>query len=101
MSAISPDEVRHLATVAEINVTDAEVSELTDQLAAAITAISQVREVAEKGGDVPQMSHPGSQINNLRPDQVAPSLSTQEALAGAPAVEDERFAVPQIMGEEP
>jgi aspartyl-tRNA(Asn)/glutamyl-tRNA(Gln) amidotransferase subunit C len=31
---------------------------------------------------------------------VRPSLSAQEALSGAPAREDGRFKVPQILGEE-
>ena len=38
--------------------------------------------------------------NILRVDEVVPGLTTDEALSGAPAVEQDRFAVPQILGEE-
>jgi aspartyl-tRNA(Asn)/glutamyl-tRNA(Gln) amidotransferase subunit C len=34
-----------------------------------------------------------------RPDQIAPCLTQQEALAAAPEAVDGRFAVPQILGE--
>ena len=38
-------------------------------------------------------------VNVTRPDQIAPSLTQQEALAEAPNAVDGRFAVPQILGE--
>ena len=36
----------------------------------------------------------------FREDVVVPGLTAEEALSGAPAVEDQRFAVPRILGEE-
>jgi aspartyl-tRNA(Asn)/glutamyl-tRNA(Gln) amidotransferase subunit C len=36
----------------------------------------------------------------VREDLVVASLSPTEALSGAPASEDQRFKVPQILGEE-
>jgi aspartyl-tRNA(Asn)/glutamyl-tRNA(Gln) amidotransferase subunit C len=36
----------------------------------------------------------------MRPDVVRPSLSPADALAGAPAAEEQRFRVPQILGED-
>ena len=38
--------------------------------------------------------------NVFRKDEVKPSLTPEEALSGAPAQEDNRFRVPQILGEE-
>jgi aspartyl-tRNA(Asn)/glutamyl-tRNA(Gln) amidotransferase subunit C len=38
--------------------------------------------------------------NVFRADVVVPSLTPEEALSGAPAQEDQRFRVPQILGEE-
>lgn len=101
MSAITRDEVQRLAALAEIDLTDAEADELTQQLIGAIEAASKVSEVAKNAGDAPEMSHPVEATNNFRPDEVVPSLSHDDALFGAPAVEEERFAVPQILGEEP
>ena len=44
--------------------------------------------------------HPLELINVLRADEVRPSLDRAEVLAQAPAVADDRFLVPQIVGEE-
>ena len=46
------------------------------------------------------MSHPTPLTNVFREDVVRPSLSPEDALAGAPASEDQRFLVPKILGEE-
>ena len=52
------------------------------------------------GADVPPMSHPIEISNVARPDVIVPSLTPEEALSGAPASEESRFRVPQILGEE-
>jgi aspartyl-tRNA(Asn)/glutamyl-tRNA(Gln) amidotransferase subunit C len=52
-------------------------------------------------GDVPPTAHPLPLKNVLRPDVVRPSLDREEVLAVAPSVEDDRFAVPPVLGEEP
>jgi aspartyl-tRNA(Asn)/glutamyl-tRNA(Gln) amidotransferase subunit C len=44
-------------------------------------------------------SHPQPLENVARPDVVLPSLSPEDALSGAPAKEESRFRVPQILGE--
>ena len=38
--------------------------------------------------------------NVLRPDRTAPCLPREDVLAGAPAVEDDKFRVPRILSEE-
>ena len=50
--------------------------------------------------DVPPTSHPLPLTNVMRSDVVRPSLTPAEALAGAPAAEEQRFRVPQILGED-
>ena len=39
-------------------------------------------------------------VNVFRVDEVRPSLTPEQALSGAPAVEDQRFRVPQILGDD-
>jgi aspartyl-tRNA(Asn)/glutamyl-tRNA(Gln) amidotransferase subunit C len=51
--------------------------------------------------DVPPTAHPLPLLNVLRDDVAAPCLDRDEVLAQAPAVEDARFRVPAILGEEP
>ena len=50
---------------------------------------------------VPPTAHPLPLENVLRPDQPRPSLDRAEVLAQAPAVEDDRFKVPPVLGEAP
>jgi aspartyl-tRNA(Asn)/glutamyl-tRNA(Gln) amidotransferase subunit C len=50
--------------------------------------------------DVPATSHPLAVSNVTREDVVLRSLTPTEALSGAPAIDDGRFKVPQILGEE-
>jgi aspartyl-tRNA(Asn)/glutamyl-tRNA(Gln) amidotransferase subunit C len=57
-----------------------------------------VQEVA--GADVLPTSHPLAVNNVTREDLVLPSLTPTEALSGAPASDEGRFKVPQILGEE-
>jgi aspartyl-tRNA(Asn)/glutamyl-tRNA(Gln) amidotransferase subunit C len=46
------------------------------------------------------MSHPVPMTNVFREDIPGVSLTAEQALSGAPAVEDERFRVPRILDEE-
>ena len=98
MSAISRDEVAHLASLARIELKPDELGRLAGQLDVILGAVAQVREAA--GDDVPATSHPIPLINVTRPDVVVPGLSAQEALSGAPAAKDQRFRVPRILEED-
>lgn len=98
MAAISRDEVANLARLARIAMSDAELDHLAGEMDVILGAVARVQEVA--GEDVPATSHPLDVNNVVRDDEVIPSLSPSEALSGAPASEDQRFKVPQILGEE-
>lgn len=98
MAAISRDEVANLARLARIAMSDAELAHLAGEMDVILGAVARVQEVA--GKDVPATSHPLDVNNVSRNDEVVPSLSPSEALSGAPASEDQRFKVPQILGEE-
>ena len=98
MSAISRDEVAHLANLARIDLRPDELDRLAGQLDVILGAVAQVREVA--GDDVPATSHPMPLINVTRPDEPRPSLTAAEALSGAPAAEEQRFRVPRILEED-
>lgn len=98
MSAISRDEVAHLASLARIDLDPAELDRMAGELDVILGAVAQVREVA--GDDVPATSHPMPLVNVTRPDEPRPGLTAQEALAGAPAAEQQRFRVPRILAED-
>jgi aspartyl-tRNA(Asn)/glutamyl-tRNA(Gln) amidotransferase subunit C len=98
MSAISRDEVAHLATLARIDLRPAELDRLAGQLGQILDAVATVREVA--GDDVPATSHPMPLTNITRADEPRPCLTADEALAGAPEVAEQRFRVPRILEED-
>ena len=98
MAQISRDEVAHLADLARIDLDDAELDQLAPQLNVILEAVASISGVA--GDDVPPTSHPIPMTNVFRDDVVRPGLTPDEALAGAPASEEQRFLVPQILGED-
>ncbi|MFF0814366.1 Asp-tRNA(Asn)/Glu-tRNA(Gln) amidotransferase subunit GatC [Rhodococcus sp. NPDC003318] len=98
MPAISRDEVAHLARLSRLALTDAELDEFAGQLDSILSHVKAVAEVATD--DVPPTANPYALTNVTRPDVIVPGLTPEQALSGAPAVEQERFAVPQILGEE-
>lgn len=95
---ITASTVQHLAGLARIALTDAEVETLTTDLDSILTSIAKVSEVA--GPDVPATSHPIPLNNVTRPDEVADVLSLEQALANAPAETNGMFRVSSILGEE-
>lgn len=98
MPAISRDDVAHLARLARLNLAGDELDQMAGQLDVIIGAVARVGEVA--ADDIPPMSHALPLTNVYRDDVVRPSLSPSEALAAAPAVEQQRFRVPRILDEE-
>ena len=91
MSTISRDEVARLAKLARLALTDEEISGFAGQLDAILGYVGQIQAVDVTG--VVATDNPLKNVNVTRPDVVAASLTQTEALAEAPAVVDERFAV--------
>lgn len=98
MSGISRDEVAHLARLARIDLSGDELEHLAGQLAVIVDSVAKVGEVAD--ADVPPTSHPLPVTNVFRDDVVTPGLTAEQALAAAPEVDQQRFSVPRILGEE-
>jgi aspartyl-tRNA(Asn)/glutamyl-tRNA(Gln) amidotransferase subunit C len=98
MAEITRDELAHLATLARIDLSDAELDHLAPQLSVILDSVASISGVA--GDDVPPTSHALPLTNVFREDVVVPGLTPEEALSGAPAQEDQRFAVPRILGDE-
>ena len=98
MTSLSRDDVAKLAGLARIEMSDEELFALSNEFTVILDAVARVQEVAS--ADVPATSHPLPLRNVFRPDVVIPSLTPADALSGAPAQEEQRFRVPQILGEE-
>lgn len=98
MSEITPENVRHLAALARILVTDQEVEKLAKELDVIVQSVAMVKEAVNQ--DTPATSHPIPMSNVYREDVVKPSLSQHQALSNAPDQADGKFKVNAILDEE-
>jgi aspartyl-tRNA(Asn)/glutamyl-tRNA(Gln) amidotransferase subunit C len=98
MAAITRDDVAHLARLARLSLSEAELDHYAGQLDVILTSVAAVTEVAS--ADIPPTSHALPIVNVMRQDVVTPSLDREELLAEAPAAEDNRFRVPRILDED-
>ena len=96
MPEISREEVAHLATLARIDLSDAELDHLAPQLSVILESVASINGVA--GDDVPPTSHALPLTNVFREDVARPSLPREVVLAGAPAAEDDRILRVRLSG---
>lgn len=88
-------DVEHVARLARLALTDAEIEQLTVDLGAVLEHAADV--AALDVDDVPPTAHPLPLRNVMRDDTVRRPLDRGEVLAMAPASEDGRFRVPRIL----
>jgi aspartyl-tRNA(Asn)/glutamyl-tRNA(Gln) amidotransferase subunit C len=90
---------RHVAKLARLSLSDAELDLFTEQLGQVLEHANDMNSLNLE--DVVATAHPFGLINVVREDEVRASLDRDEVLAMAPDAQDGRFAVPRIMGEAP
>ena len=95
MPRISPDEVREIALLARLHLTDEEVARMTGDLDAILGYVEALREVDTSA--VEPMTHAVPFDCPVRPDEVGPALSVDEALKNAPRREASFFQVPRVV----
>ncbi len=91
---ISEEQVRHVAGLARLGLTEEEIGKMGGQLDAILDSIEKIRELDL--ADTPPTANPLNLSNVLRPDEPRPELPGEEALAPAPDAVDGLFAVPRI-----
>jgi len=99
LSSLTRADVAHVAALARLALSDEELDRYTGQLAAVLDHAQDVAALDLEG--TPQMAHPFAEHTVVREDEPVPCLDRDEVLAQAPAVEDDRFCVPRIIGEAP
>jgi aspartyl-tRNA(Asn)/glutamyl-tRNA(Gln) amidotransferase subunit C len=99
MAKITREEVAHVARLARLDLSDAEVDTFTDQLGKVLDHAADVE--ALDVADVPPTAHPYPLVNVLRADEPTATLAREDVLAGAPVAEDGLFRVPPVLGEAP
>jgi len=98
MSAITREQVAHLAKLAHIEMPEEELRSMAKELDLVVDSVASVSEAA--GPDVPATSHPIPLQNVFREDVVGETLTAEESLLNAPDAAEGKFKVPAILDEE-
>jgi aspartyl-tRNA(Asn)/glutamyl-tRNA(Gln) amidotransferase subunit C len=98
--SLSPDEVRRVAHLARLQLTDAELASMTRQLSDIVSYFDVIKAVDAAG--VEPLAHALPVHNVFRDDEPTPSLTVEQALANAPeqrkdARGDRFYAVPAVL----
>ena len=93
--SISADDVRWVAKLARLDLSDADLSRMTEQLSAILNYVDQLKQVSTDG--VEPLAHPLHVQNVFRGDEPVPSISTDAALANAPDRRGDFFGVPAVL----
>jgi len=95
--ALSSADVQHIALLADLALSPAEVSQLVHDLGAILAHVEQLNELDTT--DVPPTAHLAVLQMPLRPDEPAPGLDQAAATEAAPRAISGAFAVPKFVDE--
>ena len=93
--SLSADEVRWVAHLARLELSDAELETTTRQLSAILDYVNQLQQINTDG--VEPLAHPLPIHNVFRADEPAPSLPVDAALANAPSWQVDFYSVPAVL----
>lgn len=94
--ALSENDVRRIALLARLELTDAEVHRLTPQLDSIVGFVEQLLTLDTAG--VEPLTQAIETRNRLADDIPRPGLERTQALSNAPKKDAECFLVPPVMG---
>ena len=92
---IERKDVEHVARLARLALTDAELEKMRDQLNGILAYIEKLNSLETEG--VEPTAHAVPLVNVMRDDEPGPCLPRDEALANAPERAGEFFRVPRII----
>jgi len=92
---IERDEVRKIAHLARLELTDAELAALEGDLNAILGYVAALERLDTTG--VPTLEHAAEAGDTWRDDESRPSLPRERALESAPEQADGCFSVPKII----
>ena len=94
---LTPEEVRHIATLARVGLSEEDVSKFQEQLSVILDYFQVLNQIDTM--DVPPTAQTLPLHNVMRDDAVRESLPPDEALANAPQRDDGYFRVSSILEE--
>ncbi len=97
MKKLSVEEVKHVAHLARIAISEEEIEKYQVRLGALYEMIDQIHEI--KGYNDDMMITPFDEEPSLRKDEVGPMLSFEEVLLNAPRKNGKFIEVPVVVNE--
>ena len=94
---IDQAQVRKVAKLSRLDLTEAEVEEFTGQLSAILDYVEKMNELDTE--NVEPLAHCLPVSNVFREDSIKESLGTENTLANAPQRDGEFFKVPKILDD--
>jgi aspartyl-tRNA(Asn)/glutamyl-tRNA(Gln) amidotransferase subunit C len=94
---LTREDVEKVALLARLDLSDAELSLMTDQLGQIVAYVEQLGELDT--ADVEPMAHAVDVTNIFRADELRDSLPREAALSNAPKADGECYLVPAVLGE--
>lgn len=92
---ITRREVEHVATLARLKLDHEEISLFTGQMDAILSYVDKLSEL--NTDNIIPTSHAVPMENSFRPDEIRPSIGTENALANAPERVEGFFKVPKVI----
>jgi aspartyl-tRNA(Asn)/glutamyl-tRNA(Gln) amidotransferase subunit C len=93
---LTREEVEHVAALARLGLSDAEITRLQDQLSSILEHIAAIDRLDTEA--IPPTAHVIAMTNVMRPDVVSGSLPREAVLENAPRQSDGFFEVHAILG---
>ena len=93
--SLDKDQVRHIATLARLNLTDDEYAESVTKLSKIVDFVDQLSQ-ADTEGAAP-MAHPLDAVQRLRPDAVTETDDRDRFQENAPSVRGGLYLVPKVI----
>lgn len=91
------EQVRHLASLVRIELTESEVEEFRGELASILSHIDALSEIDTEG--VPPTNNGADLLNVQDADVSQPAMPRDEVLANAPQREDDYFRVHAVLDQ--
>ena len=95
MPILTPDDVRKIALLARLELSEDDVATYAEQLDGILGHLAELQTLDTS--DVPPTSHSVGGRNITRADEPRTSLNPDDVVAGAPNAEGHFFVVPQIV----
>jgi len=94
---ISIEQVKQVAKLARLNLSDAETAQFSAQLSDILQYVEKLNQLDTT--NIEPLAHCLPVSNCLRDDVIKPSLGTERTLANAPDSDGQFFIVPKILDE--